>query len=380
MEPMPTGAGRSEEPLKELVALLGRRDAPTDGVEDYCSFLGRALSRRGIKTRSVRVPWSYEGWVRALRSLWRESAAWRNGWVLLQYTTMAWSRRGLPFGALAVLQILRKRGVRCAVVFHEPSRQPGERWVDEVRGACQDWLIQRLYRGSTKAIFADPLERVAWLPKGESKAIFIPIGANIPEPDAETILVPPRNENSRTIVVFCVSDPPDRDREINDIAQAIRYVAQKEPRTRLIFLGRGTHEAKEEIERAFESVQVEVQNLGLQSADEVSRILSRSDAMLCVRGRLYARRGSAIAGIACGLPIVAYAGAAEGTPVAEAGVELVPYGNREALGKAIAHVLENGAGSVLRCKSMDAHRRFFSWDVIAGRVHEALNQTEGSGR
>jgi hypothetical protein len=55
--------------------------------------------------------------------------------------------------------------------------------------------------------------------------------------------------------------------------------------------------------------------------------------MLCVRGKLFPRRGSALAGIACGLPIIAYAGATEGTPLAEAGIELVPYRDCEVLGR-----------------------------------------------
>ena len=37
---------------KEWIALLGRRDMPTDGVEDYCTFLGRALAQRGAEAGS----------------------------------------------------------------------------------------------------------------------------------------------------------------------------------------------------------------------------------------------------------------------------------------------------------------------------------------
>src|SRR5487761_2159038 len=100
------------------VALLGRKDEPTDGVEDYCTFLGRALADCGVELRAVRVPWLKQGWLGALRGLRRDAAAWRGQWVLLQYTALSWSRRGFPFGALAVLGVLRRRGVRCAVVFH----------------------------------------------------------------------------------------------------------------------------------------------------------------------------------------------------------------------------------------------------------------------
>lgn len=351
------------------VALLGLRDAPTDGIEDYCSFLGEALGRKGIELRQARVGWAEKGWLSALRSLWRESANWGSDWVLLQYTAMAWSRRGFPLGVLAALAVLRRRGLRCAVVFHEPFRQGGERWIDRLRGRCQDWVIRRLYSGTTKAIFADPLEKVPWVPKGASKAAFIPIGANIPEGRLEDVRSDGHNGNVKTVAVFCVSDPPNREREIGDVAHAMRFVAQQGVKARVVFLGRGTAEAKEEIERLFESAAGEVLNLGLQSPGDVRRILSESDAMLCVRGRLYMRRGSAIAGLACGLPIVGYDGAVEGTPLAKAGVSLVPYLDRQALGNALTQILaDREMFSVLQGKSRSAQQRHFSWRVIAAKM------------
>src|SRR5271166_3767246 len=322
----PKASARTEK----WVALLGRRDTPTDGVEDYCTFLGEALEQHGVRLQNVRVRWSEERWFRALRHLWRESSGWRNGWVLLQYTAMGWSRRGFPFGALAALTILRRRGLRTAVVFHEPFRQGGPRWIDHLRGVCQDWVVCKLYSGSTKAIFADPLETIPWLPRNESKAAFIPIGANIPARQRESIS--PSNGNAKTIAIFCLSDPPNRERELAEIVRAVKCATESGLNARVVFMGRGTSEASDDIKRAFHSVPVEVSDLGLQPANEVSRILSEADAMLCVRGPLYPRRGSAIAAIACGLPIIAYAGAAEGTPLAEAGVELVPHADREALG------------------------------------------------
>ena len=62
----------------KVTALLGRRGWPTDGVEDYCTWLGHALANRGYCLNQVRVPWQEMGWLGALRWLWRESAAeWR---------------------------------------------------------------------------------------------------------------------------------------------------------------------------------------------------------------------------------------------------------------------------------------------------------------
>src|SRR5271170_7965713 len=111
------------------IALLGRQDKPTDGVEDYCLFLGRALASQGIELEPVRVPWGEIGWIGALRQLSRESSAWRGKWVLLQYTTFMWSRRGFPLGVVVAMTILRRCGARVAIVFHEACRQGGPRWI-----------------------------------------------------------------------------------------------------------------------------------------------------------------------------------------------------------------------------------------------------------
>src|SRR5579863_9426335 len=132
------------------IALLGRQDTPVDGVEDYCTFLGRALAAKGIELKLTRVPWMEKGWIGALRWLAHESGAWRGKWVIIQYTALSWSHRGFPIFALAVLSVLRRRGARVAVVFHEPRRQGGPRWIDRLRGACQDRVIRRLYRGAAR--------------------------------------------------------------------------------------------------------------------------------------------------------------------------------------------------------------------------------------
>ena len=362
-------------PTKMWIALLGRRDTPVDGVEDYCTFLGNALGARGIELKHARVPWMENGWIGGLRWLARESAAWRGKWVIVQYTALSWSRRGFPFAALAVVAILRGGGARVAVVFHEPHRQGGTRWVDRFRGACQDWVIRKLYRGATKAIFADPLGKIGWLPKNDAKAAIIPIGANVPEPATRAEFSGARDDETKTVAVFCLTEPPKQQLEVGDISHAVRSAVTNGSKVRVVFLGRGTEEAREEIARVFSRVPVEVSMLGILGDDQVSETLARSDAMLCVRDEITPRRGSVIAGIACGVPIVGYAGAAEGTPLAEAGIEFVPFRDREALGRALSRVLaDSDLQKRLREKSRYAQQKFFSWHQIASSYFDFLER------
>lgn len=360
-------------PALSVIALLGHTDTPVDGVEDYCSRLSGAFERLGTRMEVARVPWFDRGWTAAMTRLARESISWQGRWVVLQFTALAWSRRGFPFGVLGVLAVLRRRGVRCAVMFHEPTRHGGSRWIDRVRGMCQDWVIRKIYQDAELAIFADPLPTIPWLPMGDSRAVFIPIGANLPYPTPQ----PVTDDIVKTVVVFCLSGPFHLAEDLNDISEAIRSATAAGAQIRLLFVGRGTNEARDDIARIFKNIPVEIENMGLQSPETISDVLASSDAMLCVRGELYPRRGSAIAGIACGLPIVGYAGKAEGTPLAEAGVVLVPYRDGKALGFALARVLgDANLRRELREKSLRVREQYFSWNVIAGAYIDSLLATK----
>jgi glycosyltransferase involved in cell wall biosynthesis len=241
-------------------------------------------------------------------------------------------------------------------------------------------MIRQLYNLSEKPVFADPLEKIPWLPPNSSKAVSIPIGANLPEPPPRPENFSSRNGNPKTVAVYCLSDQPHRAVELEDISRAIEPLSLNGSKLRVVFLGRGTPESKEDIEKAFRKIPVEVSNLGMRSAGEVSRILGESDAMLCVRGRLFPRRGSAVAGITCGVPIIAYAGASEGTPVAEAGVELVEYRDVAALSRSLGRVLEDREHwRELHLRSLRAHEKYFSWDVIAECFVNALGVNENRG-
>ena len=367
---------KANDPAKQLVFLLGKRDVPTDGVRDYCEYLAVALGRRGYLTEIQQVDGVSKGWLSELWKFWSSSRQWRGRWIVLQYTALAWSRRGFPVGAIATLAIAKRRGARCAVVFHEPFGTSGPRTIDRVRGECQNWVVRSLHKIADRSIFPDPLETVKWLPRGDKKTMFIPIGANIPEETVPPIRVRKdsvREDVVRKVVVYCLSDPPNLHRELAEISEAVRLATRNGTKLCVTFLGRGTAEADDEIRKAFQGVPAEVLNLGVQTAWEVKRTLTESDVMVCVRGPLYPRRGSALAGIACGLPVIGYAGEVDGTALAQAGIVLVPRGVRQVLGAELYRLLVDGnERNNLRERSLQAHNRFFSWASIAEQFEGAL--------
>jgi glycosyltransferase involved in cell wall biosynthesis len=360
-------------PAQTWIALLGRQDRPTDGVADYCTFLGQGLERLGVELKQIRVQWMERGWARALWQLWRESAGWRDTWVLMQYTGLGWSRRGFPFGALAALAIVRRRGGRCAVVFHEPSRQAANSgWIDRIRGDCQDWVIRKLYRKAARGIFTIPLEAVPWLSENRGRAAFIPIGGNLPECLARRS---PRaaSDQERTVIVFGVTGEPATAGELEDIVGVMWETSEILGKLRLTLIGRGSMEVRKKITSSLAGSDVEVVVRGLLPAEEVSREFSRADALLFVRGAITLQRGSAIAGIACGLPIVGYRDGRIGGPLEEAGIEWSSWRDRDGLTRGLVRVLSDPRRwTELHERNLRVQRNYFSWDRIAARYVGAL--------
>jgi glycosyltransferase involved in cell wall biosynthesis len=353
-----------------IVALVGRRDEPTDGVADYCAWLGGAVGEFGFRLEAIKLNWPERGWNATLADLREKAEAWRGHWVLLQYTTLAWSRRGFPLQAPRILSVLRKSGVRCGVVFHDFGPFVGTRVIDHLREYCHMRVLKSLYGQAERAIFTVPLEKVSWLPTTHSKAVYIPVGANCPETPQAPHTGP---SEARAVAVYCVTSGRHMIEEVSDIGHALKWACRTIGPIHLIVLGRGTQEADSALRAEFAGTNVEVKTLGLLSAEDVSRTLARANVMLFVRGQISSRRGSAIAGIACGLPVVGYAGPETGWPITEAGLVPVPLGDREALSVALEKVLsDNALRTSLAERSCRAQEQYFSWRAIAARYVDAL--------
>src|SRR5215470_13574449 len=165
---------------KSIFALLGRRDEPTDAVEEYCKYLGAALTEHGFQLEIRRVPWDSRGWGSSLEALQLMAASWRDRWVLVQYTALAWSVRGFPGKFERVLYTLAKAGARIGVVYHDVEPYSGERLVDHARRFAQVRTMRSALRFADAAIFTVPLEQIVWIARSPDNAHFIPVGPNLP--------------------------------------------------------------------------------------------------------------------------------------------------------------------------------------------------------
>lgn len=377
------------ETARHAIAVLGRRDHPTDAVEDYCRMLSTALRAQGIDLRLYRADWTERRWPKLLNEIRQNVTLWSGTPVLLQYTALSWSTRGFPFRVLQLVSCLRRAGARPIIVFHDTEPFSGERWVDRARHVVQIFIMRRLVHSSEKIVLTVDPQLASWVDSRSPKVAFIPIGPNVSVPgmteqpgtDIPANLV---NDHIPTVAVFGVTGGIPGTQEVNEISIAVRYVSDRIGQVRLIAFGRGAKSRENQLRERLEGAAVRVQVDDLLDQSEIVRRFANSDVLLFVRGAISSRRGSALAAIACGLPVVGYSGSETGTPITDAGLLLIPHARPEftrqaELSDALWSVLSNDQlRAELSQRSRNAFVRHFSWNVIARQFSTVLNDKAGS--
>jgi glycosyltransferase involved in cell wall biosynthesis len=361
------------------VAVLGQRKEAIDAVEEYCRYLGAALEKHAFSFEITRVEWATKGWRRALGELRRKVGNEGNTWVLLQYTALAWSRRGFSLRVPGIIRSLKKNGARCAVVFHDAEGYCGNRLVDRIRRAAQLHTMQEAVRLADLSIVTVPAEKIPWIGRNSRNVVFIPVGANLPSPETAWSQEKDRPRNLRTVAVFSISGNRAGAEEVESIARTVRYAAERMGMLRLLVMGRHSEISGSQLKEKLLGTSVQVTIHGLLPAEEVVQKLGASDVLLFTKGPISSRRGSAIAGIACGLPVIASEGWETGTPITEAGVVLIPETAKNEFGPALLRVLTDAAYRArLSERSKRAQEVYFSWSAIGARYAKEL-RTRGVG-
>src|SRR6266852_3545854 len=253
---------------RRIIALLGRRDEPTDAVEEYCRYLGGALRAHGFEMELARVPWAERGWPAALRELRQKAGAWRGQWVLVQYTALAWSARGFPLRFLRVMSVLRDAGVRVAVLYHDVEPYAGARVVDKMRRRVQIRTMRGAWAASEVAVFTIPAKKISWGPARRKGDVFIPVGANLP------VVVAAENASETsdlvggipTAAVFGITGGDAGVDETLRIIEAVRFTVKQVGKMRLVVLGRNSESAEASLRKALGDLPVEIQVHGVVAA------------------------------------------------------------------------------------------------------------------
>lgn len=353
---------------RQVIALLGRKDEPTDAVEEYCRYLGGALDAHDIQMQIRRVSWEIHGWRQALQL---QAAGWRDTWVLAQYTALAWSARGFPLRFPRVLHMLKSAGARVAVVFHDVEPFTSSRVIDRLRHRAQLSAMRRSLDLADLAIFTVPPEKVSWMKAIPEKVKFLPVGPNLPFPET-----PPRRTSAEipTIGVFGITGGQQGGEETQVIIAAVQHASQKIGHLRLWVFGRHSELRGEALRQGLQSLPVQLSVEGVVEPEQVVSRLSACDVLLFVRNGISTRRSSAIAGIAAGLPVIAYQNSETAAPVSDAGVVLVNPGRPSELHDALVRVLTDAnLRAELATRSRAAYQTHFAWPAIAKRFIELLN-------
>ena len=407
---------------RPVIALLGRKDEPTDAIEEYCRYLGDALQAHGFQLHIRRVPWELHGWRQSLLALQLQSQTWRDTWVLVQYTALAWSARGFPLRFPRVLRQLKSAGARVAVVFHDVEPFSSPRLIDRLRHRVQARTMRRALELADLAILTVPLYKLSWLPfiptnavytdptapmnqKLSSKTIgsvkgtispealpkleagniaadnpspllrrshFIPVGPNLPIPAQWQS--PRQPKEIPTLGVFSITGGNQGAIETQRILAAVQHVTKSVGKLHLSVYGRHAELRQETLRKGLENYPVELSVDGVLEDEQIIERIRGCDVLLFVRGGISTRRSSAIAGISCAVPMVAFVGPETSWPFPDAGVILVSPSDPNELNDALVRLLANPElrAGLSRVNQL-IYSEHFAWPVIARRYAALLN-------
>ena len=347
--------------------VIGFVDTPTDGVVDYCGWLARALVASGIAVDTV---------TRRTDGSWDPVRPWSSGAAVsvVQFTALAWSRRGFPLRLLPVLWRLKRRGERLMVVLHDPSAFPSAGLVAWVRRTTQITVMRVAIAWADKTVVTVEPELVPWLAglptRDLSKIAHVPVGSNVSF-GAPTVRHEQGSRHPFTISVFCVAGPGTEVAAVgNAVARAARQVD-----LRLQVFGRGGRGAESTLSKLLEGTGVDLRIEDVLPPDVVSQRFAESDAFLFLRGGASTRRGSLIAAISAGLPTVATRGPETGPAIERCGILWVEQDDAAAAAAELVRLARDPAlRAELRSRNLTVTREVFSWQAIAKRFLDLLER------
>ena len=243
--------------------------------------------------------------------------------------------------------------------------------VDSLRRYIQVRTMRGVLSLADFAVFTVPFERISWLKTAPRNASFIPVGANLPI--KSVIARGNREHTTPTIGVFSITGGQPGAQETAVILAAVRHASQALGRLHLSIFGRSAELRETDFRQGLRDLPVEVSVEGVVAPDRVVQKLSACDVLLFVRGGISSRRGSAIAAIACGLPVIAFSGSETAPPITDAGVVLVPPDQPEQLNEALVRVLSDPVyRRDLAARSRTASQTHFAWPSISARFAPML--------
>jgi glycosyltransferase involved in cell wall biosynthesis len=354
--------------IRTIAVVIAVRPSQADGIRDHTERLVESLRRGGatvhVLARPAR-PWT----LRLLRTDPGTGLALRDlDAVVVQYNPFWYGRRGFAPGLPLTLLGLRLRARRAtlALLVHENYIDVRD-WRTALMGSWQ-WLqllgLQAISHVGFGTItrWTECLRR-SWPLR---PAHHLPVGSNFPDGRAGRAAGRDRvgaDDAALVLAVFGLSHPG---RLEDHIVAAARAVAGTGRRVILVNLGSGAA-GREPIADG-----VEVLSPGYVEPDEVTELLAATDLFLAAYADgVSTRRGTVMAALQHGLPVVGTEGHLTDTVLREArdALRLTPVGDPEQFAAAVKALAEDPAE---RRRLGDAGRRLyeehFDWPRISDRL------------
>lgn len=354
-----------------VILLHGDRGAEVDGIRDHTRRLAAALARSGARVTPALLDTRGRGarrWGRAWRRLRRLGPG---DAVVVQYSPFCWGRRGFAPGLLACVLALRagRRRPTIALLVHEPH-VPMSSWRWAVMGAWQRAQLAAL-RSAADVVFVsiEPWARHLAGRRPARPVHHLPVGSNFP--DARGARARGRRALGAaegTLVLACLGrDHPGWLGAY--VVEAANAIAPLGP---LLVLNLGA----EAPALPGLATGIEVVTPGYLEAEEFAARLAAADVFLLpTADGASTRRGSLMAALQHGLPVLGTAGeltdgVLRGTG---AGPVLTAVPDRDEFARAAVRLAGDRDGRVAAGEAgRRLYEREFDWSVTARRLLEAL--------
>ncbi len=298
-------------------------------------------------------------------------------WLLLHYVPNGFQRWAMPIWLPVLVGLLRLRGVRVGVTFHEVSIRPqtlaAQIWLVSLTQRFIAWLLVQL----SDRVITSIDKYVGQLQGYSSRPVhLIPIGSNIvplPVTTHEVALIRQRiapNEGP----VICTFGLRNQDL----VLQVTDRLTQQLPTLNLLIIGE--LRLSQSGQRLYHTRQSQIHVTGYLPEADVYRYLSASDVFfipdpvtLTGEGGSSNKSTSLAAGLAAGLPVVGILGDMNNTLLQQTpGVFLENGHDPHQIAQRLLRLLTDGNTTSKR----EAIRRFFdqtlSWKAIARQYTKAF--------
>jgi len=285
-----------------------------DGIGDYSSLMAAELARGGTQVTLITptrpkfdpipgvtiAPVFDPGFRSGVWAIERHVRESRPDWVVLQYNPFGYGHRGLNLSLPRVIRSIRRNtGTRVALMSHERF-MPLTSVRFAIMSSWQRWQLWQLGRNADVVFFSiDPWARrySSWFPR--TPVHHLPVGSNIPRVQISRAEARRRlgiNDETTVLGLFGTSDSS---RLFGHVLASLSALKSSQKRMLLLYIGKDGAAVKEKV-GDFPTIAQ-----GPFPADEVSARLAAVDIYLgpYISGTS-TRRGSMMAGLQHGLPMV----------------------------------------------------------------------------